>query len=177
MPLHTGHIKLIEFGAQQVEKLIVLVAYKRDEPIDGQLRYARVKEQFKDRADIIVHYLDCTDMSDSPVADREVSREWASYLNTTFPEVEVLFSSEPYGDFVAEYGNFKHICYDQARTTTPISATMIRNDPIAYRDYIPKHIQPYFVKKVCIVGTESTGKSTITKRLAEYFSTSYVTEA
>jgi HTH-type transcriptional repressor of NAD biosynthesis genes len=177
MPLHTGHIKLIEFGAQQVEKLIVLVAYKRDEPIDGQLRYARVKEQFKDRADIIVRYLDCTDMSDSKEADREVSREWASYLNTTFPEVKILFSSEAYGDFVAEYGKLKHIMYDEPRATTPVSATMIRNDPVAYRDYIPKHIQPYFVKKVCIVGTESTWKSTITKRLAEYFATSYVTEA
>lgn len=116
-------------------------------------------------------------MLDSKEADRAVSRERAQYINTTYPEVSILFTSEPYGAYVAEYGKLTHILYDEARTQTPISATMIRNDPVAHRDYIPKHIQPYFVKKVCFVGTESTGKSTITKRLAEYFSTTYVTEA
>lgn len=177
MPLHLGHINLISFGAQQVDELIVLVAYKQDEHIPGQLRVDRVKQQFAEHAHIKVESLDCTDMSDSPVADRAVSRERAHYINATFPEVSKLFSSENYGDFVAEYGGLQHIMYDAPRALTPISATMIRNHPHLYRDFIPCHIQPYFVKKVCLVGTESTGKSTLTKQLAKHFHTVYVDEA
>jgi HTH-type transcriptional repressor of NAD biosynthesis genes len=37
-------------------------------------------------------------------------------------------------------------------------------------------VHPFFVKKICIVGTESTGKSTLAKRLAEHYKTIYVPE-
>lgn len=44
------------------------------------------------------------------------------------------------------------------------------------RDYLPDHVKGYFVKKICIVGSESTGKSTLTRLLAEKFTTVYVEE-
>lgn len=58
-----------------------------------------------------------------------------------------------------------------------ISATQIRKEGIYnHWDDIPNFVRPYFVKKVVIVGTESSGKSTLTKRLAKLYNTNYVDE-
>ena len=45
-----------------------------------------------------------------------------------------------------------------------------------YWDFIPAIIRPYFVKKVCFYGPESTGKTTMAKRLAEVYQTEFVPE-
>jgi len=41
---------------------------------------------------------------------------------------------------------------------------------------MPSHVRSYFVKKVVIIGTESCGKSTLTKLLANKFNTKYIPE-
>jgi len=60
-------------------------------------------------------------MPDKEEADREVSKFWADYLKTRFPKVDVIFSSEKYGDFVAEYMSIEHQSFDQARTQQEVS--------------------------------------------------------
>jgi len=45
-----------------------------------------------------------------------------------------------------------------------------------YWDFIPAIIRPYFVKKVCFYGPESTGKTTMAKRLAEVYQTEFAPE-
>ena len=49
---------------------------------------------------------------------------------------------------------------------------------IAFRNWslVPIFLRPYFVKKVCFFGPESTGKSTMAKRMAEKFKTEFVPE-
>jgi len=66
--------------------------------------------------------------------------------------------------------------FDIERTSFPVSATDVRKNPFLYWDYIPEAVKPYYRKKVCIYGPESTGKSTITVKLAQYFKTNYVPE-
>src|SRR5258706_1507806 len=45
-----------------------------------------------------------------------------------------------------------------------------------YWDFIPAFVRPYFVKKVCFYGPESTGKTTMAKHLAEVHQTEFVPE-
>ena len=45
-----------------------------------------------------------------------------------------------------------------------------------YWDFIPAIIRPYFIKKVCFYGPESTGKTTMAKHLAEVYQTEFVPE-
>ena len=45
-----------------------------------------------------------------------------------------------------------------------------------YWDFIPSTVRPYFVKKVCFYGPESTGKTTMAKHLAEVYHTEFVPE-
>lgn len=176
MPLHQWHIDMIEFAASKAHQLIILVCTKINEPIEGQLRYKRVKEYFKDRTGIKVIHFDCTSMPDSAESDRWVSQARAEFIKNTFPEVDLFVASEKYGEYVAEYACIDHLIYDIDRTKRPISATMIRNDPFICREFIPNNIKPYFSKKIFILWSESTGKSTLTQKLAEHYNTIFVPE-
>jgi HTH-type transcriptional repressor of NAD biosynthesis genes len=42
---------------------------------------------------------------------------------------------------------------------------------------IPEIVQKYYYRKICIVGTESTGKTVLAKKLTKYFNGKYISEA
>jgi len=59
MPVHNGHLHLINTAAKQCEKLFVIVGSLKSEPINGILRYNWLKMIFEDDKNIeIIH---CTD--------------------------------------------------------------------------------------------------------------------
>jgi HTH-type transcriptional repressor of NAD biosynthesis genes len=93
------------------------------------------------------------------------------------PEVQLLVSSEPYGEFVAQYMNIEHIVFDPARSRVPISGTMIRKNPWVCWEYLPEAVKPYYHRKLVILGTESTGKTTLAQELALRFQANWVPEA
>ena len=53
---------------------------------------------------------------------------------------------------------------------------MIRCNPLKYWDYLPRCVRPYYVRRICIFGPESTGKSTLTRRLSDHYRTVAVPE-
>src|SRR5690606_10825593 len=76
------------------------------------------------------------------------------------------------------YPSAKHVVLDAERRTYPISATQIREEgAMKHWAIIPHVVQPYFVRTVVVVGTESAGKSTLVKNLAHLYNTSYVEES
>lgn len=175
MPPHTGHIELIRFAAGRCDSLIVLVGARKDEPIPGLLRLEWMRETFSGQGNISVEYTD-EELPDSAESSRTVSRVWAEFLRERFPGVSVIFSSETYGDYLAEYMNIRHESFDPERKSVAISGREIRAHPFRYWEFIPEKVRPYFVKKVCVYGPESTGKSVMTEYLARYFSTIFVPE-
>jgi HTH-type transcriptional regulator, transcriptional repressor of NAD biosynthesis genes len=58
----------------------------------------------------------------------------------------------------------------------PISATMIRTDLETYRQWLSAVVYASFVRRVCILGGESSGKSTLAEALARHFGTIHVSE-
>ena len=175
MPLHTGHEALINFASQCCEVLTVAVCSLPEEPIPGHLRYKWTREAFADRPEIVVDHI-TENLPWSSESSRTISKIRSDYLKKKYPYVDLIISSEPYGEYVAEYMGIDHQMFDVARSQVSVSGTQIRNNPFLYRDFIPAHVKWYFVKKICIVWTESTGKSTLTRLLAEYFNTTYVEE-
>jgi len=47
-----------------------------------------------------------------------------------------------------------------------VSGTAVRNNPFAHWDFIPPPVRAWYVKRVCIFGPESTGKSTLAADLS-----------
>lgn len=175
LPLHKGHEALIQFAAKQCDELIVLLGAKKNEPIPGHTRLKWLWETFRNNKAIRIEYTD-DELPDAPVSSRDVSKIWAEYLTEKFPAVRLIVSSEKYGEYLAEYMGIKHKYFDIERTKYPVSGTIIRESPHRHWDYLTECVRPDFVKKICIYGPESTGKSTLTQKLAEYYNTSYVPE-
>jgi HTH-type transcriptional regulator, transcriptional repressor of NAD biosynthesis genes len=176
MPVHTGHLALLRFAAAQVDELLVLVCANTTEPIPGELRLQWMKESLREIPNAKAVYCD-DELPDAPYSSRDVSAVWASYLKNRFPQLTHIFGSEEYVAFVAEYAGLQYAVFDEARKTVPVAATLIRENPVKYWNFIAPAAQPYFVRKIAIVGAESTGKTTLAENLAAHYKTVFVTEA
>lgn len=176
MPLHKGHIAMIKFAVTQCDELIVSMSYTGVDPINPTLRFEWIKEQFKNNFNILLYIIkDDFDREDLPLQERTAI--WAKKMREVYPKINVLISSENYGVSFAQNMGTEHVVFDMQRSIIPISATAIRNNPFTNWQYIPAHIQPYFVKKICFYGSESTGKSTMSAKMAAHYKTDFVPEA
>ena len=102
--------------------------------------------------------------------------------------VDAVFTSEDYGEgFARELTRFfresdsttrevRHILVDLARTASPISGTAIRADVHGRREYLSAAVYRSFVQRVCLLGGESSGKTTLSMALADRLGTAFVPE-
>lgn len=180
-PFHKGHKALIKFALKQCDELIVLVCGSDKETIPTKLRVDWVESSFGNGKNkrIIIKGFDYkeAELPNTSESSRVVSQLWASKFRETLPFFDVLISSEKYGDYVAEYLDIKHISFDPNRKNQSISSSMIRQNPFEHWKFIAKTARPFFQKKVVILGTESTGKTTLCNTLSRYFTANMVTEA
>lgn len=179
MPPHNGHLFLIDTAISQCETVHVMVCSEPNQPISGQLRWQWLSEIYHFYPNVNIIWCDDENPqypNECKSVDIFYQRYWVPSVYNRIKELDAVFTSEDYGDEFADYLNVEHVCVDQPRILHKVSGTLIRNDPHAYWEYIPKVVRPYFTKKVVIMGPESTGKSTLGKRLAAHYNTSYVEE-
>ncbi len=175
LPIHCGHIAMIEFALQHCDELIVSMSYTPDDPIEAQLRFSWIKEIFKNEPRIIPQII-ADDFDDEKLPLGERTNHWASVLKKVYPKADVIISSEEYGIPLAQHMGARHISFDPDRKKFPVSASLIRQQPFKFWEFIPEIVRPYFVKKICFYGPESTGKSTMAKEMAKVYKTEYVPE-
>jgi NadR type nicotinamide-nucleotide adenylyltransferase len=89
---------------------------------------------------------------------------------------DVVFTSEDYGHGYANAMDCKHVLIDIDRTNVPISATQVRSAPLEYLEFLEPCVRAHLVKRVVVIGVESTGKSTLANDLASKFQTQVVEE-
>jgi HTH-type transcriptional repressor of NAD biosynthesis genes len=143
MPLHKGHIALIYFGLKHCDELIVSMSYTLNDPISGEIRYLWLQKTFANHANIrIAVSIDDFDDETLPLEDR--TKIWATFIESKFPKIDVVFSSEDYGTPFSRYLQAELILFDQPRKLVPISATVIRNNPSKYLDFLPEVVKHYF---------------------------------
>lgn len=179
LPFHKGHEAMIRFAQTKCDFLSVLVCASDQEKIAGTIRKNWIDDTFSNEQNInveIFNYLE-SNLPNTSESSEEVSKVWAEIFLEKFPDYPLLITSEPYGNFVAKFMDIQHISFDNARQSVPVSATKVRKNLFENWDFLPDSVKPYFAIKVVILGTESTGKSTLTKRLAQHFKGSYVQEA
>jgi len=173
LPPHRGHQHLVDFARGFCESLTVLVCSIEREPIPGDLRYMWMREMFPDVRVVSV----TEELPQEPSEHPDFWQLWHDAIRRVLPEgPDYVFASEPYGFKLADVLGAQYIPVDPDRRMVPISGRMIREEPMRYWDFIPRCVRPYFVKRVCVFGPESTGKSTLARDLAEHFHTVHVTE-
>jgi HTH-type transcriptional regulator, transcriptional repressor of NAD biosynthesis genes len=179
LPFHKGHQAMISFALTQCDFLSVLVCCDNEEHIPGEVRKNWIESTFENTANIEVKILQYNNrvLPNTSQASLSVSEIWSAEFKKHYPDYDLLITSEPYGDLVAGFMGIKHIPFNLERDIYPISATAIRNNLFFNWHYLPDTVKPYFTVKVVILGTESTGKTTLTEQLARYYNCSMVAEA
>ena len=202
--VHKGHVHAMHKAAAMVDKLYLIVTYNvmfecevyfhKSEiaPIAVEQRMRWWHEITKELDNVHVYAIEETNINKNAdthtnacsQAHANVEPDWescADSIKTLISQpIDFIFSSEPsYSDYFDDlYPKAKHIIIDADRQLYPISASQLRHDgAIQHWDMLPNAVQPYFAKSVVIVGTESTGKTTLAKNLAHHYDTCYVEEA
>lgn len=186
-PIHLGHVYSMIKASTMVDELHVMISYDTEyekEVIfkDAKLAHIPYKVRLrwwtqltKDMPHVHVHAVE--EKQTGQVSDWQ---QGADYFQRKLGKtLDVIFSSEEhYGEiFKVLYPKAEHVVLDSRRDQYPISATDIRMEGVMkHWVMIPKVAQPYFVKKVAVVGTESCGKSTLVRNLAALYNTSFVQE-
>jgi len=173
MPLHRGHQYLIEFADQYVDYLYVLVCSLERDPIPGIVRYDWVREMCHPR--ITVGWV-VGEVPQEPSEHPDFWQIWREIIRRYCGDLDYVFTSEEYGWNLAAVLGSQHIPVDPSRSNVPVSGTAIRENPMKFWRYLPEVVRPYYVKRVCIFGAESTGKSTLARDLATHFDTVCVDE-
>jgi len=175
LPFTKGHQFLIDTAIVNSEKVTVVVGSLPTEPIPGDIRFKWVKEQYRTNPNVTVVHCDEV-LPQYPEEHPDFWNIWVDVVKRYCPAVDVIFTSESYGDPYAKHLGIKHHLVDIDRKLVPVSGTLVRKDPFAMWYYLPDHVKPYFVKRIAIMGAESCGKSTLTKELANLYNTVYVEE-
>lgn len=185
-PPHRGHLYQIIEASTKCEKLVVVISDNASQTreicesaglptITYQLRKQWISQQVQDMEHIVVRVLDETDIPEYP----DGWQLWSERMKQVVPEkIDAFFvgDSDYQTTLEAYFPDAVVEMFDPARTRYPISATDIRNNILGNWDYILGSARPFFAKKVLIAGTESCGKTTLTKCLAKLYNTSWSEE-
>lgn len=173
LPPHKGHQHLIEFALSKAADLTIMVGSLRNEPIPGILRYEWIKRMYPQAN--VVHGDD--ENPQTPDEHPDFWNIWINSIRSRCPQkFDYVFSSENYGYELARRLGAEHIPCDISRQTVPVSGSLIRSNPYAYWEFLPPPVRAYYAKRVVITGPESTGKTTLAKRLAEHYQTAWAPE-
>ncbi|PVY42363.1 NadR type nicotinamide-nucleotide adenylyltransferase [Pontibacter virosus] len=170
---------MIEFALTQCGFLTVLVCCSDLETIPAKIRQSWIEHTFSEESRLEIRVFDYleSEYPNSSESSRAISAIWSRKFRELVPDCTLVITSEPYGNYVAEFMGIQHITFDQGRRHLPISASAIRNNPVANWHYLPDAVKSYYQQKVILLGTESTGKTTLTQLLAKHYGAGFVLEA
>jgi HTH-type transcriptional repressor of NAD biosynthesis genes len=175
-PPHLGHVRCIIEAANQCKRLIlVLSCGKNRREIPVRVRYRWLYELTKHIGNVEIFVLH----DPSPSKEAYVEEYWLADADTVKAfagePIDVVFCGSDYGA-----DSFWAKCYPDSElvifSRNEASSSEIRKNPLARWDWLPNVVRPYYVKKILLAGGESTGKSTLTINLANYYNTNYLEE-
>ncbi|HET9031044.1 MAG TPA: AAA family ATPase [Candidatus Aquilonibacter sp.] len=169
-PPHLGHSLLIDVARAHVSRLIVQLWDYPGQHTPAALRARWMCELFPEIEVSVVP--DDPDVATDDMAAQ--ARHARRFLGDA--AVDVLFSSEAYGEVLAQELGVRHYNVDRARQFIPVTGTMIRRDPLAHEQWLEPVVRAHFIKRICVIGSESTGKTSLCERLARHYATSWVPE-
>lgn len=189
LPFHKGHLECAIKASQMVDVLFVVIGYDdvwdkdlcentKFNWVSSRVRERWVTETLKEFPNIRVlsHY---ERRSENYMEDESLVENNQLLKEKVGGRIDYCFSSEPTYE---EYFNkvlpdSKHVVLDAERSTVNISATKIREEGVyKHWELLPRSVQKYYTKRVCICGVESTGKTTLAKKLAAFYNTNYIEE-
>ncbi|TDN52547.1 AAA family ATPase [Scandinavium goeteborgense] len=188
-PLHSGHERLIHAALAQCGKVFVISYSVPEMPgCEPEKRELWFQQRFPQctvlvlSREIIEHFrLESPPHND---ADPDIHRHYVATLcmQVLRCKPQAVFSAEDYGDGFARvlsqrFGqSVTHVRLKRPLGAEAPSGTLIRSDVHRYRSMLANEVYRSFVLRICLLGGESTGKSTLSKALSDVLNTEYIAE-
>lgn len=176
-PMHNGHLRCIIKAACMCEKLYIVlsVGTERNE-IDYKVRYRWLYQATSHIGNVKIITISDNCVNKTDYTD-EMSKLDSEYIKERIGEhIDIVFCGSDYDE-----NSFWNVNYPDSEfyvfERDEISSTELRKNIYRHWEWLPNFVKPYYVKKVLIIGLESSGKSVMTVNLANYFSTNYIEEA
>ena len=179
-PLHIGHLHDIIRAAAMCEELYVMISWcDGRESTSKEMRYRWIYNNVRHLPNVKIMLIE-----DKAVSKEEYNTDYywengAKDIKAAIGKpIDAVFCGTDYlgtNRFESLYCPESEVIYFD-RSEVPISSTDLRFDVYENWQYIPPICRPYYVKRVLVVGGESTGKSTLVQNLAIAYNTNFVRE-
>ncbi|MDF0480845.1 AAA family ATPase [Vagococcus sp. PNs007] len=184
-PLHQGHYSEIIRAKRENDGCIVVVSgYTGDRGENAGMNLTQrgrsAREIFSEDNTVSVTYVNEDNIPPMP-------KGWIPWLELVMSEVKKL-TVNPNASYVWYTGELDYkeklnelrpqdevVLVD--RQLLPISGTAIRENPLKNWDYIMPPFRKYFSKNYLVIGSPSTGKTSLVRDLARRFNAPYTREA
>jgi HTH-type transcriptional repressor of NAD biosynthesis genes len=168
MPPTSGHLQLIQFASLMADEgTVVIVNTQPHEPLPYE-RVAALKRAVKNRGMKNVKFKHINKVMAQDPATPGFWDMWQKILlDAGVRPTDYIVASMAYGKKLAEITGSTFYPYDIDRYINPVKATPIREDPYAHFHHIIPEFQKHLRTTVTVFGAESTGKSTLSRQLAE----------
>jgi HTH-type transcriptional regulator, transcriptional repressor of NAD biosynthesis genes len=170
-PYHLGHQHLVTTAAEHVDELVVAVYETSSYEIPAGTRSDWIRELHPDVTVVVL-----PDLDPDSYDDTTKTAAHADQLRSALGAFTDVFTSEDYGDDLAEALGGRHTAVDPERHRFPISGTQARSDPYSHRRFLHPVVYGSLVHRVVFLGAESTGKTTLARELARRHKTVWVPE-
>jgi HTH-type transcriptional regulator, transcriptional repressor of NAD biosynthesis genes len=168
LPVHEGHRYLIEYARAYAGRVWVFVRVRADDPIPWPVRRDWLTDLFPD-----VPLVAIEDGAEPGETWQQISRRWTDRIRAHVSP-DYLFAGADWVSPVAHLLEAQYVPVD--RSAIPVSGTRVRADPWAWERYLPPSVRAWYLRRVCLIGPECTGKSTLAERLARHYGTVHVPE-
>lgn len=179
-PLHLGHIHDIIKASAICEVLYVVISWcEGRESTSKELRYRWILNSTKHLSNIKIIFIEDQAVSKEAYNTDYYWQKGADDIKKAIGKpIDAVFCGDDYkgtNRFESLYCPEAKVIYFKRREV-PISSTEIREWAGNHWDYIPDVCKDYYTRKVLVLGSESTGKSTLVQNLALAYNTNFVAE-
>lgn len=179
-PLHVGHIHDIIRAAAVCKELYVMISWcEGRESTSKELRYRWIHNCVKHLPNVKIRFVEDQARSKEEYNTDLYWEKGAEDIKALIgKKIDAVFCGSDYAGtnrFESLYCPESQVIYFD-RAEVPISSTDIRMDVYENWQYLPPVCRPYYVRRVLVVGSESTGKSTLVQNLAMAYNTNFVRE-
>ena len=183
-PMHQGHLDVIMRAKKECDGGCIVIVDGRDGDRGAKAgmplkkRYRYIREFFANDELVSVYAINETELGIPEYPNGWTGFMYAVreivYQGVSGCQEPVFYVSEPEYCVMLDSMGYDVVTLD--RTKNPISATMIRQNPLKHWDKIVYPFRRAFSKNILICGTASEGKSTLVQDLGKYFNAPYSTE-
>jgi HTH-type transcriptional repressor of NAD biosynthesis genes len=172
-PFHRGHQLLVETALGEVDELVVMVYDTDVTDVPLQVRAGWIRALYP-----AIRVIEAWDGPDNYGNTPKIRLEQESYILKKLDGLRIthFYSSEFYGDHVSRALGAIDRRVDESRKIVPISGTALREDYFAGRSFLAPIVYADLLTKVCFMGAPSTGKTTLSRVLAERHQTKWMPE-